>query len=724
VLGTPIPVGVIPEIATSYSNGFRTLGSLDYNPSETDQWRGRFVQNRTSSIDTGASLASFWTQRPTTAYLASLSEFHTFGPSALNEVRVAFTRYNDRRTAPGFNFPGLDTFPTLSFVDLGLTLGPLDIAPQITVQNNYQIADNFTWNVGRHDFKFGFDGRDAISTMDFLQRARGEYRYNTLNRYLRDQTPDTPNFGRLVGGKPYSGNALYYYLYANDTWRVTRRLTLNLGVRWEYNGIPKSMKEQALNSLSDIPGVIEFRAPKAQLSNFAPRFGFAYAPGNSGRTSIRGGFGIAYDQIFDNIGTNVRSPQTGGVLAPPQSNPNAAFLATGAVPNVATPVDNDPEWSRFYTTGYIPDQKLGYALSWNLGIQRSFGKDWVVDVRYLGTRGVHLLLQTQLNRLAIVTPTNSLPTYLTAPSQQDLDALPLTLTQLQNQAKSNNPYAQYGFSSAITAYTPEGASIYHGLAIDVNKRFSRQLLFKGAYTWSHARDNSTAEINTTSLTPRRPQDFNNLKPEWSDSSLDRRHRLTLAWVWDAPWFRQSSNGWVRNVLGNYSFSGSYTAESPQYVTPQSAIDANMNGDNVSDRVIVNPNGTPGVGSDVTALKNTGGQTVGYVANNPNAYYLVARQGAYANSGRNILATNGINNFDLGVTKSFSWSDNRRLEFRGDFFNAFNHSQYTPGRTNNVASSPYTSSLVQMRPSNADFGKWDRLFSNNARNIQLVAKFIF
>jgi hypothetical protein len=484
------------------------------------------------------------------------------------------------------------------------------------------------------------------------------------------------------------------------------------------------MKEQALNSLSDIPGVIEFRAPKAQLSNFAPRFGFAYAPGNSGRTSIRGGFGIAYDQIFDNIGTNVRSPQTGGVLAPPQSNPNAAFLATGAVPNVATPVDNDPEWSRFYTTGYIPDQKLGYALSWNLGIQRSFGKDWVVDVRYLGTRGVHLLLQTQLNRLAIVTPTNSLPTYLTAPSQQDLDALPLTLTQLQNQAKSNNPYAQYGFSSAITAYTPEGASIYHGLAIDVNKRFSRQLLFKGAYTWSHARDNSTAEINTTSLTPRRPQDFNNLKPEWSDSSLDRRHRLTLAWVWDAPWFRQSSNGWVRNVLGNYSFSGSYTAESPQYVTPQSAIDANMNGDNVSDRVIVNPNGTPGVGSDVTALKNTGGQTVGYVANNPNAYYLVARQGAYANSGRNILATNGINNFDLGVTKSFSWSDNRRLEFRGDFFNAFNHSQYTPGRTNNVASSPYTSSLVQMRPSNADFGKWDRLFSNNARNIQLVAKFIF
>jgi hypothetical protein len=150
----------------------------------------------------------------------------------------------------------------------------------------------------------------------------------------------------------------------------------------------------------------------------------------------------------------------------------------------------------------------------------------------------------------------------------------------------------------------------------------------------------------------------------------------------------------------------------------------MNGDNVSDRVIVNPNGTPGVGSDVTALKNTGGQTVGYVANNPNAYYLVARQGAYANSGRNILATNGINNFDLGVTKSFSWSDNRRLEFRGDFFNAFNHSQYTPGRTNNVASSPYTSSLVQMRPSNADFGKWDRLFSNNARNIQLVAKFIF
>ena len=175
--------------------------------------------------------------------------------------------------------------------------------------------------------------------------------------------------------------------------------------------------------------------------------------------------------------------------------------------------------------------------------------------------------------------------------------------------------------------------------MDVNKRLSGHLTFKGAYTWSHLMDDSTMELNFTSLTPRRPQDFQNLRPEWASSALDRRHRLTLTWLYQTPWFEKNQNWWLRNVAGNYQLSGVYTAESPEWVTPQSAVDANMNTDAAGDRVIVNPNGTPGTGSDVTQLKNSAGQVVAYLAVNPNAEFIRAQQGALATSGRNVLPTN-------------------------------------------------------------------------------------
>ena len=485
------------------------------------------------------------------------------------------------------------------------------------------------------------------------------------------------------------------------------------------------MKEQALNSLADVPGVLTFAAPKPQMKNFAPRVGFAYSPGNSGSTSIRGGFGLAYDQIFDNVGNNVRGPQAIAVVNSPVTTA-LGYLASGGIPFTALPSVLTPTQARAATTGWLPDQKLGYAVNWNFGVQHSFHKDYVVDVRYVGTRGVHLLLQTMLNRVAQVTQSNSLPVYLTAPSQDALNALPLTLNQLQSTSGNINPLAQYGFtnSAGITSYVPQGNSIYHGLAVDVTKRFSGQLMFKGGYTWSHLRDDSTAEINTTSLSPRRPQDFGNLRPEWASSALDHRHRLTATWMWDTPWFRQNRNWFLHKVMSGYSFSGTYTAESPQFVTPQSVLDANLNGDSATDRVVVNTNGVQGTGSDTKALTNSLGQTVAYVALNPTAEFLRARPGVYANSGRNVLAGRGINNFDMSVAKSFSIRERSRMEIRADFYNALNHAQFTPGRINNIAGTQRAGETSYLTPGNVDFGRWDRVYPSNARNIQLVAKFTF
>src|SRR6185369_3031506 len=128
---------------------------------------------------------------------------------------------------------------------------------------------------------------------------------------------------------------------------------------------------------------------------------------------------------------------------------------------------------------------------------------------------------------------------------------------------NGNIMAAAGFGANITAYEPLGNSIYHGLALEVNKRFASRTLFKAAYTWSHLMDDSTAEVFSTVLSPRRPEDFFNIRKEWASSALDHRHRLTFSGIYQVPWFEKSSSI-LRNTLGNWQFSGTYVAESPQY----------------------------------------------------------------------------------------------------------------------------------------------------------------
>lgn len=724
VSGTTIPVGIVPIQAPSYQNIYRWLASGDYNISENDQFRVRYAANNTSRIDSSAALPAFYFPRPTTAKLFSTSEFHAFRPNLANEFRLAFNRFNDDIQVPNLQFPGLDMFPNIVLRDLGTTIGPDLNAPQTVIQNTYQLADNLTWIKGNHSLKFGFDGRDMTSGINFISNVRGLYQYRSLERYLLDLVPDFQAQRAVGGSKPYSGNNYALYGFGSDDWKVTRNFSLSLGLRYEFTAVPRSMKEYTLNSLADVPGVLTFFEPQPQKKNFAPRIGFAYSPGKSAKTSIRGGFGIAYDQIFDNIGLNVRPPEVNSVVNSSVTN-TPGYLAAGGILPSATPATMTPAQARAATTGWLDNQKLGYAINWNFGVKHVFGKDYVVDVRYLGSKGVHLLLQTQLGRTAVVTDTNYLPTYLTAPSQADLNALPLTLTQLTAEKNAQaNALAPYGFNSVITSYVPQGNSEYNGLAVDVSKRLSGHLTFKGAYTWSHLMDDSTMELNFTALTPRRPQDFNHLTPEWASSALDRRHRLTLTWLYQTPWFEKNSNWLLRNVLGNYQLSGVYTAESPEWVTPQSATDANMNTDAAGDRVIVNPNGVPGTGSDVTALKNSSGQTVAYLAVNPNAEFIRAQAGALANSGRNILPTNGINSFDANVMKEFSAGERYHFELRADFYNALNHPQYTPGRLNSVLSFSHANETNYLTPGNPLFGKWDQVFPSNARVIQLAAKLRF
>jgi hypothetical protein len=724
-----IPLGPFQIIAPNYQNEYRWVGTVDYNMSEKNQWRWRYIDNKISTIDINANLPVFFEPRPLRKALTSVSEFHTFSSTLLNELRLNYNRYTDNITVGNFKYQGLDVFPNILIAnDLNLQIGPNQNGPQATIQNTYQLIDNLNWIKGAHDLKFGFDGRKLIAESTFIQRVRGDYDYTTIDRFLRDLTPDVLA-QRNVGGKLYVGNDVQLYFYGNDNWKVNRNLTLNLGLRYEYTTVPRSMNEFDLNSIADVPGVLTFHAPRPQKTNFAPRIGFAYTPGSSASTSIRGGFGLAYDQIFDNVGTNARPPQATSTVDVTNLNNNAGFLAGGGISPNALAAALTPAAARAATSSYLPDQKLGYAINWNLGVQRVFAKDYTAELRYLGNRGVHLLFQEQINRNAIVTASHNLPLFFSQPSQATLDALPLTLAQMTAERDSaiGNPLLPYGFPSPITAYEPLGNSKYHGLAFDLSRRYTRHLLFKLGYTWSHLTDDSTAEVNSTALTPRRPEDFGNIRKEWANSILDRRQRVSFAWDYDTPWFSESPNQLLRKVVGNWRWSGAYFYESPELATPQSTLDANLNTDTAGDRTVINNSGVRGTSSDTTVLTSVRAgvtQTVAYLATNPNAFYIRARPGMYTTSGRNILPTRPVDNFDMSFGKEIPFTERVKFQLRLDMYNAFNHPQYTPGRINRVSTFQHAGETNYLTPGNPAFAQWDQSFPSNARQLQLTAKVNF
>ena len=502
-----IPIGPLKLASPNFTNQYTWLYSMDYNISDSDQLRGRMVSNRITAIDNTPNLPQFFSLSPTRQYLFSLAEYHSFTPTLTNEFRFGYNRYNNKIPVTTPPYPGLDTFPNITIDnDLGIQIGPDPNGPQSTVLNTYELVNNISWVKGSHNFKFGFDGRDLIAPQQFTQRVRGDYDYSTLNQYVNDFSPNDLS-ERSLSISPYYGNQIALYFYANDNWRARPNLTINLGIRYEYTTVPEGERLQSLNHVSDVPGVIVFNTPKSQTTNFAPRIGFAYSPGTSGTTLIRAGFGMAYDVLYDNLGILSLPPQFSTTIDTSLTANTPNFLQNGGILPIYSP-PTTPAGARALTSAYVPNQELPYSIQWNFGVQRIFARDYTFEVRYLGTRGIHLPVQTRLNSTSPVTPTNQLPTYLTPPTQAQLDALPLTLSALE--AKQTNSFAQYGFLSNITSFQSWGSSTYNGLAIQGTRRFAAGLQFVGAYTWSHLIDDSTADVFSTVLTPRRPQDFQNI----------------------------------------------------------------------------------------------------------------------------------------------------------------------------------------------------------------------
>src|SRR6185503_16685151 len=306
-----------------------------------------------------------------------------------------------------------------------VNIGPDPNAPQGTVQNTYVGSDSIIWNKGRHTFKIGAEYRGVISPQLFIQRARGDYQYSTLETFLLDITPDYlgERNATAPGMSPtYYGNQQVAYAYFQDDFHLSRDLTLNLGVRYEFTGITSGAKQQVANIDASVPGLITFGEPKSQKTNFVPRIGFAYSI--DPKTVIRGGFGMGYDVLYDNLGILSAAPQYQVTEEVDYNNPTTGFLANGGLPeNVTIP---DLKTQRALTSAYIPDQKLPYAENWSLGVERTFGQNYTAEVRYLGTRGISLPTQNRLNRQNVVTGDNSLPVFFSPTTITDPSVLRLS----------------------------------------------------------------------------------------------------------------------------------------------------------------------------------------------------------------------------------------------------------------------------------------------------------
>ncbi len=729
--GKTIELGQYSFLAPNYTNFYTYLASVDYNLSDKDSLRGRYVRNNSTGQDTNATLPTFWLPLVQPNYLATLTEFHNFSPALTNEFRLGFNRYSQITAVGTQKVPGLDAFPNLTIDDLGVNIGPDPNAPQETIQNLYQITDNVSWLKGAHTLSFGGDFRKYISPQSFTQRGRGDYDWDTMENFLLDNIPYFAE--RTTGNFIYYGDQILFGAYGNDSWKIRPNLTLNLGVRYERTTIPYGERLQSVNSISNVPGLITFGEPKPQNMNFEPRIGIAYSPGKTGTTSIRAGFGINYDKLFDNLGILSAAPQfqqtvdVGG-------NPGGGFLAGGGIPNNASSESLSQASARATTGGYIPDQKLPKSIQWNFGIQRVWHENYTLEVRYLGTRGLNLPIQDRINVGSVVNSSNALPVYLQAPSQATLDGLTNTLSALTRAYNTPSAgrgrflpqYLDAGFHTNIVGFMPMGASTYHGLATQVNRRFNNGLQFVGSYTYSHNIDNSTAEVFSTYTNPRRVQDFQNLRAERASSALDHRNRFTMAAVYDLPYFKHG-NWLVKNLIGNWEAAPIYTYETGTLVTVQSSIDANLNGDSAGDRSILNPAGTVNVGSGVTALKNSAGATVAYLAKNSDARYITAAKGTIATAGRQTEHLMPIQNIDFSLIKRFNvFREGYKLEFGARFSNLLNHPQYTGSRINDVASVGYTGTNVHnfLNPADTSFYHPDSVFSSNPRNVQISAKFTF
>jgi len=701
VNGVTIPIGTFQPAAPSYLNQHDFNINADFNMAH-HQVRARFLygRQRSPNVNPETPQSQFTGALATDTRKAILTDAWAISNHFVNDLRLSYSRFVQAFTVPS----EFANFPNAKVDVLGLNIGPEGNSPQSYVQNNYQVLNNITLIKGAHTIKFGPEYRRWIAPTNFLPRERGEWDYADLQTLVNDQVPNGFNQAlRGAGSGIFDGNQYALYGFVQDDWKVTPRLTLNLGVRYEWTSNAASANLQTLNAISTLPGVYEFRAPKTDTNNFMPRVGFAWDPTGKGKTAVRGGFGISYDVTPQNFATLQLPPQLQTEQNPDitctlpgapawcanylAGGPGTGFLAGGGLLQVNVPPKTQAE-ARAATQGIILDQIQPKILTWTLGVQQEVFNNTSLELRYLGTRATQLPVQARTNTISAFTAgLQPLPTFFSA------NQVPGTIVGGSRLSDFENfsPFIHPEFS-LVTAFPQIGGSNYHAASVDFNRRFSRSLMFRANYTWAHTIDDSTNELFSSVVNPRRPYNWMNLRQDRGRSALDIRHKFAMSWMYELPTLKNGF-GALKALTNGWQYTGAFIAQSGQPVSILSNADSNANADTAGDRGILNPAGSPLVGTAVdyvcagsggvtsvasidTGCPGGSGNVAGYVAQNPNARYVQAEVGAMPTLGRNSFGSPGMSVWNMALLKSTKLSEKFSLLFRVNTFNTFNHRNFT------------------------------------------------
>ena len=704
---------ILPIPAFQESDNYQF--NFDHLPNQNNQFRYRYNRYRYLAEQAGSGGLAFNNNVLYNTDLFSINYIRTFSSNIVNDLRLSYRRVIE-------NYPlknqALSEFPNINVDSLNLNIGPGGNLPQSGYDNGYQVYDSLTVVNGQHTFKFGGDYRRGLFGSNFLSRTRSDYSYSTFDILLQDLAPDLVNI-RGIGSGGFVGNNHRIFIFGQDDWKIRPNLTLNLGLRYEFQGLFRDAATQATASNASVPGVIDFGIPKNDKNNFAPRFGIAWAPnwdnsvgrflfGEQGESSLRANFSRAFFANFSNFVLNSLPPTLAGEIQ--FTGTPTSFLQNGGATNVPYVPNLTPAFLRANAGSFILDQIVPYTDSIAVSYQRQLGANNGLEIRYLRTRSKQMPVQVQLN--ARQTPNGAfvVPTFLTTPTASDLAGLPT----LANIAASNptidgttflapRPLGQYGFAGVLTAFPNIGESRYDGVSASLTRRFSKNVGFTAAYTFSKTEDNSTNELNTSSLNPRRAQDSGNyfstqglnIDNEFGPSVFDVPHRFVTSFNVDVPFFNNSQNAFLKAVLGGFQLNGIFQIQLGQPVTVLAGRDANRNGDSAGDRALFNPNGNPNISSGITAVGLVNGVVTtvplligtnpnpairAYVANNSNAGYIstgfFAKELAGQGSGtaiRNSLRTKGYSNTDLVILKNTRFGADGRFNFQigAEIFDLFN-----------------------------------------------------
>jgi hypothetical protein len=769
-----IPIGNLTIISPVFQRENDAQINSDYTWGR-HQFGARFTFNQEKFISpTNSTQAIFNQNNPIHNRKIALTDAWTINSHWVNDLRLQYSLFNEAFSNLCQVCPG-----DVTMADLGdNTIGPGDNQHQ--KQNSYQLVDHTSWSIGKHTIRFGGEYTHFIYPQFFLPRSNGDNWYDTTQQFIDDKVPE--NVGRTLRGAgtgSFLGTQSLLAGFVQDDLKFNPRLTLNLGVRYEYWTNPVGSNSQALNAISSVPNIITFGKPKTDKNNIGPRIGFAYDPTGKGKTSIRAGGGIFYGWKFQNFSSITLPPQlqsemdetsacslsnapawcTSGPVVNGMPTPGPGFLLDGGLPATYLAPTSQVA-ARGLTTAFIDDTVMPKILTWTLGVQHEIYRNATVEARYVGTRGLELPVQFRRNRESgFDAGLTALPEYFRT---QDVPATVSASapTRAPWDAFNSNIYAPYGFKANVTSDPPWGSSRYHAGSVSFVQRSRFGLTFNANYTYADTEDNSTNEFFTSLLNPRRAQDTRNISADWSKSDLYVRNKFALSWLYEVPKTHLEGR-FAKALLNGYQLGSVFLAQTGQPVTLQSGTDVNRNGDSAGDRVLFNPFGTnPMRGSGVIPVcnnglagggatytdatcdpnhaddKNVGGDptpgaggsaVVGYLALDPTARYVTGGRGVRTTVGRNSWLTPGFSVLNVSLAKNTYFAEGKYLQVRADVFNILNHPSFALSNGNVFSVAGVTTATTTqgyVLPTDANFLRPDQFFSGGIRSMTLVLRLVF